>query len=221
MAYGLVFDMDGVLADTERLNVEATNAMFKELYGVEPEDSIYEPYVGRGAKRYVEGPAEKLGIAIDTEKALQRRLELFSEILESRGETIAFPGVLQLISAAAASPDWKLAIATASPREKANATLKAAQIPLKFFSAYINGDMVEKKKPDPEIYEVAAKSLGLLPGQCVGIEDAPPGVQALRAAGMKSIAVTHTFPEKALVKANIIVPAIKDITLDMLKSLMS
>jgi sugar-phosphatase len=133
---------------------------------------------------------------------------------------IAFPGAHALISAAASDPDCKLCIATSSPRDKANATLQAANIPLKSFAGYINGSMVEKKKPDPEIYETAARSIGLLPGQCVAVEDAPAGVEAARAAGMKCVAVLHTFPGRAFKRADLKVPHIQDLTLADVRKLL-
>jgi beta-phosphoglucomutase-like phosphatase (HAD superfamily) len=66
MRRGLIFDLDGVIADTERFIALATREMFRELYGVEFDLDEFRPYVGTGAVRYVEGPAEKAGIAIDT-----------------------------------------------------------------------------------------------------------------------------------------------------------
>lgn len=77
MPYGLIFDVDGVLADTEALIARATIAMYRELYGLEltPEDLL--PYVGTGAVRYTQGPAEERGLEIELEMALRKRYENF------------------------------------------------------------------------------------------------------------------------------------------------
>ena len=78
MPYGLIFDVDGVLADTEALIARATIAMYRELYGLEltPEDLL--PYVGTGAVRYTQGPAEERGLEIELEMALRKRYENLS-----------------------------------------------------------------------------------------------------------------------------------------------
>ena len=220
MPFGLIFDMDGVLADTEGLSVRATRAMFEELYGVSPAPEDFTPFVGKGAIRYVEGPAEKLGVRIETEKAVQRRTELFVELLNS-GEYIAFPGVQDLIRAMAARPEWRLAIATSSPADKAEATLRAAQIPLECFKTFVNGSMVSNRKPDPELFLKAAEQIGLPPHLCVGVEDAPPGIEALRAAGMKSIGVTSSFGAEALEGADLIVPSIQALEPGQIERLLS
>ena len=125
MPYGLILDVDGVLADTEALLARATIAMFRELYDVEfaPED--FEPYVGAGSKRYTLGPAHMRGLEIDLETALSKRRENFLALLQS-AESIAFPGAAELIEVAYDHPEWRLAVATSSRSDRAGATLAAA-----------------------------------------------------------------------------------------------
>ncbi len=219
MPYGLIFDMDGVLADTEALNVRATTAMFMELYGVAPNPEDFKPFIGKGDAAYVEGPARKLGLTIDTEKAVQRRTAIFMELLES-GISIACPGVHALIDAAASDENWKLCIATSSFRDKADLTLRAAYIHLESFDAYVHGDMVTHKKPHPEIYLVAARSLRLPADRCVGVEDAPAGIEAVKAAGMKCVAVTTSFDVAALGQADLVTASLETIDLPTLEKLL-
>lgn len=216
--YGCIFDMDGVLADTEGLSVAATNAMFRELYGVEPAPEDYEPFVGKGAVAYVEGAAGRVGVEIDTPKAVQRRTEIFVEMLDA-AQDISFPGVHPLIETLAQQEGWKLAIATSSPRAKAEATLKAANIDLEQFTVFVNGDMVTHKKPHPEIFLTAAEGLGIEPAHCAGVEDAPPGVEALLAADVASVAVTNSFPRSALSRANLVVDTLEELTVQRLRGL--
>jgi len=210
---GLIFDMDGVLGDTEPPCAAAAIAMFKELYGVDAQVADFAPYIGTGAIRYLEGPAETFGIEIDIQKAVDLATAKFLELLE-QGEDISFPGVHALIDAAVlAADDWRLAIATSSPENKARPTLKAAQIELAKFHAFINGDMVARKKPDPEIYLTAAGALGLEPRDCVVVEDAIEGIKAAKAAGMRCIAVTNSFPADRLREADIIVKSLEEVSL--------
>ena len=216
---GIIFDMDGVLADTEGIIAEATIKMFHDLYGVDMSPEDFHPFIGTGAIRYVEGPAENFGITIDIDKAVAVRHENFAALLES-GKDISLPGVHPLVNAAAAHPHWKLAIATSSPREKSLATIKAARLDPGIFDAYIHGDMITHKKPDPEICYAAAEALGLPPSQCVVIEDAITGIAAAKAAGMKAIAVTNSFPAEKLAQADRIVPSLEEVTLESLETML-
>lgn len=218
--YGLIFDMDGVLGDTEPPCADAAIAMFRELYGVEAQVEDFAPFIGTGAVRYLEGPAEAFGIEIDTARAVGYATEKFIELLE-QGDDISFPGVHALIDAVEANDDWKLAIATSSPENKARPTLKAARVDLKKFNAFINGDMVARKKPDPEIYLTAANALGLSPARCVVVEDAVEGIKAAKAAGMTCIAVTNSFGAEKLAEADHIVDSVERIDLALLRALLA
>lgn len=211
--------MDGVLGDTEPPCAESAIAMFRDLYHVEAKVEDFAPYIGTGAVRYLEGPAEVFGIQIDTPRAVSYATEKFIELL-GEAEDISFPGIHALIDSARADGEWKLAIATSSPENKARPTLKAARIDLDKFDAFINGDMVERKKPDPEIYLTAAQALGLPPSECVVVEDAVEGIKAAKAAGMRCIAVTNSFPAERLAEADLIVNSAEHINLSMLHNLL-
>jgi cytidine deaminase len=216
--YGLIFDMDGVLADTESLIARASVDMFRELYKVELTANDFRPFIGTGAARYVEGPAEALGIAIDLDRALEVRLENFKKLLDA-GECHACPGAVELVEAAAGSGDWKLAIATSSPRPKAMPTLEAAGIPVEMFSEIITGDMITHKKPHPEIYEAAQKAVGFTKENCIVIEDAVTGVTSAKAAGLKCIAVTNSFRRDELADADVVIGSLEDLNLVLLRRL--
>lgn len=218
--YGLIFDMDGVLGDTEPPCAEAAIQMFRELYGVEAKVADFAPFIGTGAIRYLEGPAEAFGIAIDTPRAVAFATERFIALLEEI-EDISFPGIHTLIDTVAADPEWRLAIATSSPENKARPTLKAARIDLEKFSAFINGDMVERKKPDPEIYLTAAQALGIAPADCVVVEDAVEGIKAAKAAGMKCIAITNSFPADRLREADLVIDSAEQIDLELLHGILA
>ncbi|NUM55431.1 MAG: HAD-IA family hydrolase [Candidatus Hydrogenedentes bacterium] len=216
--YGLIFDMDGVLADTEALIARASIEMFRELYDAELTADDFRPFIGTGAVRYVEGPAEALGIRIELERALEVRLNNFQKLLDA-GECQACPGAVELVEAAARSGEWKLAIATSSPRPKAMPTLEAAGIPVEMFSEIITGDMVTHKKPHPEIYEAAQRAVGFAKENCVVIEDAVTGVTSAKAAGLKCIAVTNSFRRDELAEADIVLGSLEDVNLGLLRRL--
>lgn len=210
----VIFDVDGTLADTEGPVCRATIRMFSELYGVTMQPEDFTPFIGTGAVKYVEGPAAKYGVAVDTPKAVALRHAYFLEIIAQ--ESIAFEGVPALIDAIASASDWKLGIATSTPGDTSLATLRAAGIDLAKFSCWIHGDMVTRKKPDPEIYLAAAKALGMPPQQCVVVEDAITGVAAAKAAGMACIGVLHTFSREELGAADAHVATTGDISMELL-----
>lgn len=217
--YGLIFDVDGVLGNTEWISEQATIKYFRAHHGVEMVPTDFHSFIGTGSARYMQGPAEKYGVTIpDIEEAVRIREENFAEIVTAAPD-ISFPGANALIAEAGADAEWKLGIATSSPGETSKLTLRAARVDTAKFSAWIHGDMVVNKKPDPEIYLTAAKALGLDPSQCVVIEDAITGIQAAKAAGMKCIGVTNSFPADRLAHADYVVTSLEAVDLALLRSL--
>lgn len=216
--FGLIFDVDGVLGDTERLSEQATIKMYRELYNLHVEPEVFRPYIGTGAERYCLGPAAERGVTINLEEAIERRHAHFVALLEG-GLDISFPGGSALIELVHAAPDWKLAIATSSPGKKSRLTLQAAKVNTDLFDAWIHGDMVTNKKPDPEIYFTACKAIGIAPENCVVIEDAITGIQASKAAGCPTIAITNSFPAAELAQADHIVDSLDAVDMDLLRKM--
>ena len=210
--WGLIFDVDGVIADTETLNARASVAMFQQLYGVTVRPEDFRPFVGTGDERYVEGVAEKYGAQIDTQAAVQRRAENFFQLLQS-SPLPAAPGVLELVQAARAAPDVRLAIATSGQKAKQFPVIEGTGLRLDWFDVVITGDDIDRKKPDPQIYLRTAERLGIPAARCIVIEDAPVGVQAAKEAGMICVAVTSTVCRDALADADLIVDSLAEVTL--------
>lgn len=218
MRWAIIFDVDGVVADTETLNAQASVMMFRELYGtaVRPED--FRAFVGTGDERYVEGVAEKYGVAIDTEEAVERRRENFFKLQEQQ-PLPAMDGVLALVGAARIAEDVKLAIATSGNKDKQFPVIEGAGLVLDWFDVVVTGDDVTRKKPDPQIYEITAEKLALPPERCVVLEDAPAGVGAAKAAGMICIAVTSSVDADALREADLVVDSLATTSLPLLREM--
>ncbi len=215
--YGLIFDIDGVICDTEDINAKATIRVFDEMFGVtgvtHPD---FDGGIGRGARMYILSAAEIHGISI-SEKQLdeaeklreQYIIELFTK------EPKIFAGVMKLIETAQKSKKFKVAIATSSLRNISEVLLKSVGVPYQQM-VYITGDKVKHKKPDPELFLLAAEGLKIPPSDCVVIEDAPSGVEAAKAAGCKCIAITNTTKQETLSKADLIVKSLLDVNLKLL-----
>jgi len=219
--YGLIFDVDGVIADTEAVNARASIKVFAELFGLEGVvRKDFEAGLGRGAEEYVKAAAGVQGLEMTEEqikKATQVRQEYFLKIL-SQEPLPAFPGVLELMDKAMQSDDFRVAIATSGTLEKSRAVLEAAKVPFQKM-VYVNGDHVKNKKPDPELFLLAAERIGIEPADCVVIEDAPNGVQAAKAAGAKCVAVTNSTITANLSKADLVCDSLEQINLDVIKML--
>ena len=205
----VVFDMDGVLTDSEPLINAAAIEFFRERgVGVKPEDFL--PFVGTGEDRYLGGVAEKYRIVIEPKAAKRRTYEIYLALVPQRLH--AFPGAVGFV-AECRRAGWKTAIASSADLIKIVANLNQIGLPPEGWDALICGDNVLRKKPAPDIFLAAALRLGLEPADCVVIEDAVHGVQAAKAAGMRCVAVAQTFPAAVLSAADLIRDRIADVTL--------
>jgi HAD superfamily hydrolase (TIGR01509 family) len=213
--YGLIFDVDGVIADTEAVNAVASIKVFENhfgLQGVKRED--FEAGLGRGAEAYMRAAAEVHGLDLTAEQAefaTRRRQANFLAILAEE-PLPPFPGVIELMQAAMARDDFRLAIATSSTRRKSEAVLKSTGVAYDRM-AYITGSDVSRKKPDPELFLTAAARIEVSPESCLVIEDAPDGVDAALAAGCKCIAVTNSTTAEKLSKAHRVVSSLAEVSI--------
>ena len=211
----MIFDVDGVIADTERVNAEVTIKVFADLFGLrDVQRKDFEAGLGRGAVEYVKAAALVHGLKLTDQQipaATSARQENFLKILKEE-PLEPFPGVLELMNAALAHDDFRVAIATSGTRKKSEAVLQSARIPYREM-VYITGDDVKNKKPDPELFLTAAQSINVPPEHCVVIEDAPNGIQAAHAAGCKCIAVTNSTSREKLSQADLIVSGLTEVKL--------
>jgi len=221
MLYGLIFDVDGVIADTEPPTATATIRMFEQLFAVKDvraED--FEAGLGKGPEAYILAAAEIHGLQLSDEqlaRAVAAREENFISLLRE-SPVPPFPGVLELMEAALGRPDFRLAIATSSSRRMSQVVLEGAGVPYEKM-AYVSGSDVTHKKPHPEIFLRAAERMGIEPGRCVVIEDTIGGVQAAGAAGTKCIAVTNTTTPENLAQADVICRSLEEISVQTIVDL--
>lgn len=198
MIKGILFDMDGVLVDTEEYICKAAIEMFREIGStVHPEDFL--PFVGMGENRYIGGVAEKYGLGIDIDEAKARTYQIYASITSGRIKPL--PGAIEFLRSCR-SRGFRLALATSADRIKMEVNMREIGLKENDFNFVINGLEVERKKPYPDIYLLAAKNTGLEPGECLVVEDAVSGIRAAKAAGCRSLAVTTSFKREDLYEAD-------------------
>ena len=205
----VIFDMDGVLVDSEPLINAAAIAMFREKgLIVQPEDFL--PFVGAGEDRYIGGVAEHYAFPLDVPAEKKRTYEIYLDLVPSQLE--AFPGALEMVHAGREA-GLLVAVASSADLIKVRANLERIGLPIPFWDAVVTGEDVKNKKPAPDIFLSAARKLDVTPAECVVVEDAVNGIQAAKAAGMRCVALAATFPPAQLQDADVIRNQIADVLL--------
>ncbi len=194
---GVIFDMDGVLCDSEPFIYEASRRMFVETYGINPKEEDFYPFVGAGEDRFIGGVAEKYGIRLDAARDKARTYAIYLEII--RGHLKPLPGVAEFVRRCR-ERRLKIAVASAADAVKVNGNLRQIGLAAETFDVVLTGDDVQRKKPDPEIFLAAAARLGLRAEDCLVIEDAPNGLRAGKTAGAVCLGLTTKF-DAAILRA--------------------
>lgn len=203
----VLFDLDGVLTDSEPLINESAVAAYRELgLAVQPEDFL--PFVGMGEDRYLGGVAEQHGYQVDLPSLKRRTCEIYLERVPAQLQ--AFPGACEVVRACQAA-GLKVAVASSADRVKVDANLRKIGLPPEFWDAMITGEEVIHKKPAPDIFLKAAERLGCSPVECVVVEDAVNGIRSAKAAGMVCVAVAQSFGAGQLRGADVVVPRIAEL----------
>lgn len=195
----VIFDLDGVLVDSNAI-VERHWQRWAEQRGI-PYEEIAAIHHGRPTIEIIREVAPHLDAEAEAEKKEGR------EGIDTEGLT-AFDGAAALIDGL---PEEQWTIATSGRRR--TATRRLAHVGLPLPEGLVTADDIERGKPAPDPYFLAAERLGVEPRHCVVFEDAPAGVEAAQRAGAKVIAVTSTNDSDALAAADVIVHSLKAVNI--------
>jgi len=201
---GVIFDMDGVLINSEPLHFLATQEVLA-TYGVPMSEA---DYFGRYIV-YSDWEIMELLLSDASARpaAAQAKSRRYLELVASG--IPPFPDGLELLRR---TDGWRVALATGSMRYEAELALGSLGI-RECFQAIVTREDCVHGKPNPEPFLRAADGLGVSPTRCVVIEDSPGGVQAAKAAGMACVAVTHSCAREHLLGADLVVDDLGNVDL--------
>jgi HAD superfamily hydrolase (TIGR01509 family) len=213
----VVFDFDGVLADSEPLHLKAYQALL-EPHGIHLDEQTYcDRYLGYDDEGALRRIAADNGLILgdeEIEMLIVEKGHVFEALVGSRD--VLYPGAVECVRRLAAA--WPVGIASGALRADIDLMLRGAGIQDLFRFIVAAGD-TDQTKPAPDPYLRAAELHGVPPPVCVAIEDSHWGLESARAAGMRTIAITHTYPRETLVtSADAVIDALAELTVDLIAS---
>jgi len=220
---GIIFDFDGVIADSEPLHFRAFQQTLSEDGLEMSPKEYYARYLGYDDVGMFQAFGEDRGVLMDDARVaglVTRKGQKLQAMLSTGA--VLFPGAIDFIrSAAGAVP---IAIASGALRHEIDEVVVAAGVAGLFSAIVASGDTPESK-PSPAPYSLAferlreASATPLDPARCVAIEDSRWGLESARGAGLRCVAVTNSYPADELTGAELVVSGLKDLTLDALDRL--
>jgi HAD superfamily hydrolase (TIGR01509 family) len=184
MIKGILFDMDGVIIDSNHIHYDTWSYVFRR-YGYSIDKKEFGMHLGESAFHFTEHFVKEAKLDVEIQVVLG---QILKRSKEEWGRVLLKPHVSAVLPIL--KRDYKIALATGANREWAEYVIKTFSLK---FDYVVGGDEVRRAKPDPEIFLKAAKGLGLGPKECVVVEDALLGMQAAKAAGIKVIAIPDEF----------------------------
>lgn len=191
MIKGVIFDMDGVLTDNRDIHIEAF-VRFCHRHGMNIDTKDLMPLFGMGNREIMTAVFKKDFDERQIEELSHEKEQIYREIFaEKIKPTTGLPALLAGLRA----EGIKMAVGSSGMRLNVDFVLDKCGI-REYFDAIADGDMVKNAKPDPEVFQLAARLLGLDNSECLVFEDSFAGIAAARAAGSPVIALATTFPRE-------------------------
>lgn len=203
----LIFDMDGVVLDSEPLHQRARELMY-EKYGVTPRKCFPDP-IGKSARLFWKDVADICGLTWDSKEMEDEQFRFVAEQVET-GSVPVTEGLMELIGQAK-KRGIKVGLASSSDRALVSRVLRALDI-IQYFDVIVTGDEVANKKPFPDVYERVLEIAGISSGQAAAVEDSTAGVEAAKCAGIYCYAYhNETSGEQNLEKADRVIEHLRDV----------
>jgi HAD superfamily hydrolase (TIGR01509 family) len=220
----VVFDFDGVIANSEPLHFQAFRQTLASEGVALSESDYYSRYLGysdEGVFGHISADGRQDWDAARMSALIRRKAQLM-EALE-REQSVLFPGAAATIERLGRR--WPLAIASGALRAEIVRVLERERL-ADAFSVLVAAEDTTSSKPSPDPYRLAVERLGsaigrpLEPSECVAVEDSRWGLDSARAAGLRTVGVTHTYPADALAgAADVVVPSLEVLTVEFLSKI--
>ncbi|MEN7548091.1 HAD family phosphatase [Rapidithrix thailandica] len=218
MKHTVIFDMDGVIIDSEPIHMEIEQAMF-DAYNIRLTEAEHTGFVGTSTKNMWQTLKEKFALAPTVEELVYQNRKYFLDYLKSHPAIQPIEGVRPLVEALS-TMGHTLVLASSAGRENIETVLERLEL-TGHFPVQVSGDELPHSKPHPEIFLKAAGLVKVLPEHCLVIEDSANGVKAAKAAGMKCIGFQNpNSGNQDLRKADLIVKKMTEVTLDVVRQLL-
>lgn len=218
MIRGIVFDFDGVLADSELLHLRAYQEILAASDVKVTRDQYWEHYLGLDDAGVFAAVAADNGLLFGDEELdmlIHEKGRRF-EALISR-ENVLFPGAVDAVRRLKA--EWPLGIASGSLRREIELMLGAGGL-ADAFAFIVSTEDTDRSKPAPDPYVLAVERHGLPADACVAIEDSYQGLQSARAAGLHTIGLVGTYDRGVLAPfADLVVDSLEDLTIEFVKQI--
>lgn len=212
MIKAVIYDFDDVLVDSDPLHFAAWIQALKNHHVKDFsdfKDFKDKNMLGRSSRENAQSVAKHYHLNISPLDLYHEKTQLFTELVAKKIKLL--PGVVSSLKLFQ-KIGLRLAVATGSPRQYIESTLKKFNL-AKYFQVIITADEIKKGKPDPQSYQVTCQKLGLNPGECVVIEDATVGVLSAKAAGCLCIAIPNKHAtNEDYSKADLILKSLEHIT---------
>jgi beta-phosphoglucomutase len=229
MIKAIFFDFNGVIIDDERLQMKAYQQVLQG-HGIELTEAQYYAALGMDDRTFVRTALERAGkLTIEASEAvLQAKSHAHRKMIEE--ELPLFPGIVTFLKASARH--FSLGLVSMADQNEIDYVFDRARL-RKLFTVIVSADDVKVCKPDPACYQSGLEKLNqkrqevrllpLLPGDCLVVEDSPPGIQSGKAAGMRTLAVMNTVSEAELraVGAEVVTASLADWNVDAVRHVFS
>lgn len=216
MLEAIIFDMDGVIIDSEPIHFEVDKSTLKYC-NINVSNQDLNEYVGMTNPEMWARLKENYKIKHSVEELIQLQMDMKLNILENRDEK-PISGVVNLLKSLKDN-NIKIALASSSPKLFIMAVLKKFNIE-DYFLKILSGEEVKKGKPEPDIYIEASKMLNVNPENCLVIEDSRNGVKAAKCAGMKCIGfINENSGIQDLSQADLVISSLEKINLVLIRNL--
>jgi HAD superfamily hydrolase (TIGR01509 family) len=207
MLKAIIFDMDGVLVDSEQIKYKAIRMAFKELFNADlPENDIN--WIGKDEITNTKYFMDMFNLKEDNSKVIRKKRDNYNLLLMA-GEVKPIMGSISFLKMITDN-GLKTALLTNSIKEDVDGIINCFNLG-KHFNFILSREDVRAPKPNPEGYLLALEKLKLKSEECIAIEDSPSGIKAAKSAGIRCVGITTTHEKSKLAEADMIIDSFSEL----------